>query len=184
MNCIKTVFSVLSKCCEFCTYLMDYFRCTGVLNKVQVQETVSPVHFIIINSMQLKRAIIEHCCIWKDELAKLLLQLTCNMIKDSYHYTCKSTEKYERWNIVYYMRHGIINNEVLHRMWCCTSYILYSETYRTGNWCKGECLWYIAYINVEFARSNWENLSWYLSKCWFFSLTFLEFSNNHFCFVQ
>ncbi|PNF16790.1 hypothetical protein B7P43_G00884 [Cryptotermes secundus] len=71
----------------------DIRRCTGVVNNVQLQESVSPVHFIMINSMQLKHSIIEHCCIWQDKLAKLLLQLTYNRIRDSYHYTKENSEK-------------------------------------------------------------------------------------------
>jgi hypothetical protein len=77
------------------TYFMNYFRCTSVVNNVQLQESISPVHFIMINSMQLKHAIIEHCCIWQDKLAKLLLRLTYNRIRDSYRYTSENSEKYE-----------------------------------------------------------------------------------------
>jgi hypothetical protein len=92
------------------TYVMNYFRCTGVISKIQVQESISTAHFLIINSIQLKCAIIEHCCIWKDKLAKLLLQLTCNMLRDSYHYTSQSTEKYK---ILCYIMHGIINDKLM-----------------------------------------------------------------------
>jgi hypothetical protein len=45
--------------------------------------------------MQLKQVIIEHCRLWKDKLAQLLLQLTYDKIMDSYRYTKENTEKYE-----------------------------------------------------------------------------------------
>ena len=78
-----------------CTYLMNCFRYNEIAYNVQMQESVSPVHFIIINSMQLKDAIVECCCLWQDKLAKLLLQLTYDKLQGSYHYTSENTEKYE-----------------------------------------------------------------------------------------
>jgi hypothetical protein len=45
--------------------------------------------------MQLKDAIVECCCLWQDKLAKLLLRLTYDKIRGSYHYTSENTEKYE-----------------------------------------------------------------------------------------
>jgi len=60
-----------------------------------MRESTSLVHFILVNSMQLKQVIIEHCRLWKDKLAQLLLQLTYDKIMDSYRYTKENTEKYE-----------------------------------------------------------------------------------------
>ena len=77
-----------------CIYLINCFRYNEIACNVQMQESVSPVHFIIINSMQLKDAIVECCCVWQDKLAKLLLRLTYDKIRSSYHYTSKNTEKY------------------------------------------------------------------------------------------
>jgi hypothetical protein len=81
-------------------YLMNCFRCNEIAYNVQMQESVSPVHFIVINSMQLKDSIVECCCLWQDKLAKLLLQLTYEKIRDSYCYTSENTEKYELLCIV------------------------------------------------------------------------------------
>lgn len=74
---------------------MNCFRYNEISYNIQMQESVSPVHFIIINTMQLKDAIIERCCLWQDKLAKLLFRLTYNKIRDSYNYTSENTEKYE-----------------------------------------------------------------------------------------
>jgi hypothetical protein len=71
-----------------------------------MQESVSPVHFIIINSMQLKDAIVECCHLWQDKLAKLLLRLTYDKIWDSYRYTSENTEKYEL--LVFCKKYGIM----------------------------------------------------------------------------
>jgi len=78
-----------------CIYLMNCFRYNEIAYNVQMQESVLPVHFIVINSTQLKDAIVECCCLWQDKLAKLLLRLTYDKIRGSYHYTSESTEKYE-----------------------------------------------------------------------------------------
>jgi dynein heavy chain len=79
---------------------MNCFRYNEIANNVQMQESVSPVHFIIINSMQLKDAIVEHCYLWQDKLAKLLLRLTYNKIRDSYCYNSENTEKYELLHVI------------------------------------------------------------------------------------
>ncbi|XP_044753245.1 dynein axonemal heavy chain 2 [Coccinella septempunctata] len=61
-------------------------RYTEFANNVQMQETVVPVHFSLINSDLLKRAIIEHCIKWQEKLAELLLKLTVKKIKHVHSY--------------------------------------------------------------------------------------------------
>ncbi|KAK9890592.1 hypothetical protein WA026_011959 [Henosepilachna vigintioctopunctata] len=68
-------------------------RYTEFANNVQMQETVMPVHFCLINSDLLKRAIIEHCIKWQEKLAELLLKLTVKKIKHVHFYVSENIVK-------------------------------------------------------------------------------------------
>lgn len=60
---------------------------------VQLQETMTRVHFLDINSDGLKAAIIEHCSIWQQKLTELLLRVTSAMIDHVYQYIAENTAK-------------------------------------------------------------------------------------------
>ncbi|KAK0095864.1 hypothetical protein PV326_007167, partial [Microctonus aethiopoides] len=51
-------------------------RYSEMANNVEMQETVTIVHFLDVNSDRLKAAIIEHCSIWQQKLTALLLHMT------------------------------------------------------------------------------------------------------------
>ncbi|CAG9819075.1 unnamed protein product [Phaedon cochleariae] len=61
-------------------------RYTEFANNVQIQETVSAVHFMQINCAALKQAVIDHCLEWQEKLCKLLLKMTENNLKELYEY--------------------------------------------------------------------------------------------------
>lgn len=69
-------------------------RYTEVANNVQVQETVTAVHFIIVNSIELKKAIVNHCIEWQQKLCALLYKITDRMISHVYVYVRKNGELY------------------------------------------------------------------------------------------
>lgn len=54
---------------------------TGIINRVQLQETTTNVHFLIIISSPLKTAIVQHCKQWQKQLEELLLKLATNKIE-------------------------------------------------------------------------------------------------------
>lgn len=68
-------------------------RYTEVANNVQVQETISVVHFIMINAGDLKKSIIDHCILWQQMLCNLLLRMTTKRIEDVYEYIRANSEK-------------------------------------------------------------------------------------------
>ncbi|XP_034934334.1 dynein heavy chain 2, axonemal [Chelonus insularis] len=57
-----------------------------VANDVQNQESVMTVHFLDLNSDQLKTAIIEHCSQWQQKLTTLLFRMTQEMVEELYKY--------------------------------------------------------------------------------------------------
>ncbi|ERL85346.1 hypothetical protein D910_02766 [Dendroctonus ponderosae] len=61
-------------------------RYTELANNVQIQDTVSDVHFLQINCSDLKKAIIEHCVEWQNKMCLLLFNLTERKIDDIYEY--------------------------------------------------------------------------------------------------
>ncbi|XP_025835309.1 dynein heavy chain 2, axonemal-like [Agrilus planipennis] len=61
-------------------------RYTEVANNVQIQETISNVHFIVVNSTELKKSIVEHCFLWQEKLCKLLHDMTVEKIDAIYDY--------------------------------------------------------------------------------------------------
>lgn len=69
-------------------------RYTEVANNVQIQETVTAVHFIVVNSVDLKKAIVEHCVEWQQKLCTLLFKITERMIHHVYKYIAKNGELY------------------------------------------------------------------------------------------
>lgn len=68
-------------------------RYTEVANDVQMQETISVVHFIMINAADLKKSIIDHCIQWQQMLCQLLLKMTNDKIDDVYTYIKVNIEK-------------------------------------------------------------------------------------------
>lgn len=61
-------------------------RYTEVANNVQIQESVTSVHFIVVSSIELKKSIIEHCLDWQQRLCALLSKLTIKKINCVYNY--------------------------------------------------------------------------------------------------
>lgn len=53
----------------------DISRYSEVANNVQMQEAISYIHFIQINSGPLKLAIVNHCSIWQEKLFQLLKKM-------------------------------------------------------------------------------------------------------------
>lgn len=70
-------------------------RYTEVANNVQIQETVTAVHFIVVHSVELKKEIVDHCAIWQEKLCALLYKLTNNKINHIYNYMKENSELYE-----------------------------------------------------------------------------------------
>ncbi|XP_063358685.1 dynein axonemal heavy chain 2 isoform X1 [Cydia amplana] len=62
-------------------------------HQVQVQETVNQVHFITLNSSNLKKSIIEHCMRWQLVLGDLLRKITECDIDEVYAYVEKCSEE-------------------------------------------------------------------------------------------
>lgn len=67
-------------------------RYSEVANNVQMQETVTAVHFIVVNSVDLKKEIIEHCIQWQEKLCKLLYKLTSERVNYIYDYMKENGE--------------------------------------------------------------------------------------------
>nr|CAI5834494.1 unnamed protein product [Callosobruchus analis] len=61
-------------------------RYTELANNVQMQETVSTVHFTQIHCAELKQAIINHCIEWQEKLCALLFKMTDAKLKELYEY--------------------------------------------------------------------------------------------------
>lgn len=62
-------------------------RYTDVVSSVQMLETISPVHFLLVNSSALKQAISEHCVVWGSRFSSLLRKLAFEKINHIYEYT-------------------------------------------------------------------------------------------------
>lgn len=58
-----------------------------------MQETVTIVYFLDINSDRLKAAIIKHCSLWQEKLTALLLRLTQMTVDRLYKYMEANAEK-------------------------------------------------------------------------------------------
>lgn len=61
-------------------------RYTEMANNVQIQDTVSAVHFMQINCSDLKQAVINHCLEWQLKLCDLLQKMTEAKLTDLYEY--------------------------------------------------------------------------------------------------
>ncbi|XP_023311334.1 dynein heavy chain 2, axonemal [Anoplophora glabripennis] len=61
-------------------------RYTEMANNVQIQETLTAVHFLQINCADLKQGIIEHCMEWQRKLCALLFKMTKQNLQELYHY--------------------------------------------------------------------------------------------------
>ncbi|KAG5894356.1 hypothetical protein JTB14_031917 [Gonioctena quinquepunctata] len=67
-------------------------RYTEMANNVQIQETVTAVHFMQINCADLKRAIVDHCIEWQEKLCDLLFKMTEENLKELYDYMVMNGE--------------------------------------------------------------------------------------------
>ncbi|KAJ8936976.1 hypothetical protein NQ318_015640 [Aromia moschata] len=63
-------------------------------NNVQVQETVSAVHYLQINCADLKYAIVQHCIEWQEKLCGLLYKMTDMNIMELYEYIKFNSEQF------------------------------------------------------------------------------------------
>ncbi|KAJ8721220.1 hypothetical protein PYW07_001995 [Mythimna separata] len=75
---------------EFDNLIINY---SNLANSVQIQETVNQIHFITLNSSELKKAIIAHCIVWQVKLGVLLRSITEQDIDVIYAYVEKSSEE-------------------------------------------------------------------------------------------
>ncbi|XP_031370853.1 dynein heavy chain 2, axonemal [Apis dorsata] len=75
------------------TFDSDISRYTMIANNVQIQETMTSVHFLDVNSDRLKGAIIEECSIWQQKLIGVLFRQTQNMMNHVYHYIAENSKK-------------------------------------------------------------------------------------------
>ncbi|KAH9639977.1 hypothetical protein HF086_008072 [Spodoptera exigua] len=75
---------------EFDDLIINY---SNLANSIQIQETVNQIHFITLNSSELKKSIISHCIIWQTKLGELLRNITEADIDVVYNYVEKSSEE-------------------------------------------------------------------------------------------
>ncbi|KAL0267127.1 UNVERIFIED_CONTAM: hypothetical protein PYX00_009482 [Menopon gallinae] len=64
----------------------DISRYSEVANNVQMQEAISYIHFIQINSGPLKLAIVNHCSIWQEKLFQLLKKMADKNVRAIFQY--------------------------------------------------------------------------------------------------
>lgn len=69
-------------------------RYTEMANNVQIQETVTAVHFTQINCAELKQSAINHCIEWQKRLCNLLLKMTTEKLNELYYYIRNNGETY------------------------------------------------------------------------------------------
>lgn len=79
-------------------------RYTEIANNVEMQETVTSVHFIVVNSVDLKKSIIEHCVQWQSKLCKLLHKITEQSINHLYNYVKTNGELYVLNEFVFFFK--------------------------------------------------------------------------------
>ncbi|XP_050561707.1 dynein axonemal heavy chain 2 [Spodoptera frugiperda] len=75
---------------EFDDLIINY---SNLANSVQIQETINQIHFITLNSSELKKSIISHCIVWQTKLGELLRTITEADIDVIYNYVEKSSEE-------------------------------------------------------------------------------------------
>lgn len=68
-------------------------RYTEVANNVQIQETVIAVHFLVINSVDLKAEIVSHCIEWQRRLCMLLYKITEQKVYEIHKYMKENAER-------------------------------------------------------------------------------------------
>nr|XP_049696661.1 dynein axonemal heavy chain 2 [Helicoverpa armigera] len=66
---------------------------SNLANSIQIQETINQIHFITLNSSELKKSIIAHCIVWQTRLGELLRTITEADIDVVYNYVEKSSEQ-------------------------------------------------------------------------------------------
>ncbi|XP_046962283.1 dynein axonemal heavy chain 2 [Vanessa cardui] len=73
---------------DFDELIINY---SNLANAVQIQETINQIHFITLNSSELKKSIISHCLVWQTKLGELLRKITECDIDNVYAYIDKSS---------------------------------------------------------------------------------------------
>ncbi|XP_052739543.1 dynein axonemal heavy chain 2 [Bicyclus anynana] len=73
---------------DFDALIINY---SDLANAVQIQETINQIHFITLNSCELKKSIISHCLVWQTKLGELLKRITEDDIDTVYNYIEKSS---------------------------------------------------------------------------------------------
>lgn len=75
------------------TFDSDISRYTMIANNVQMQDTMTSVHFLDVNADRLKGAIIEECSVWQQKLIGVLFRQTQTMVNHVYHYIAENSKK-------------------------------------------------------------------------------------------
>ncbi|CAB3235267.1 unnamed protein product [Arctia plantaginis] len=75
---------------EFDALIINY---NNLANSVQILETINQIHFVTLNSSELKKSIIAHCIVWQTKLGELLRTITECDIDVVYNYVEKSSEE-------------------------------------------------------------------------------------------
>ncbi|CAF4893540.1 unnamed protein product [Pieris macdunnoughi] len=73
---------------DFDRLIINY---SDLANAVQIQETFNQIHFITLNSSELKKSIIVHCSVWQTKLGELLRTITESDIDVIYAYIERSS---------------------------------------------------------------------------------------------
>ncbi|XP_045516056.1 dynein axonemal heavy chain 2 [Pieris brassicae] len=73
---------------DFDKLIINY---SDLANAVQIQETFNQIHFITLNSSELKKSIIVHCSVWQTKLGELLRTITESDIDVIYAYIERSS---------------------------------------------------------------------------------------------
>lgn len=68
-------------------------RYSQIANSVLLRETITVVHFILVNADPLKNSIVEHCMVWQQKLCQLLCSMTEERIENVYQYIEEKSEK-------------------------------------------------------------------------------------------
>ncbi|XP_050668613.1 dynein axonemal heavy chain 2 [Leptidea sinapis] len=76
------------KAADFDALIINY---SNLANAVQIQETINQIHFITLNSSNLKKSIIAHCLVWQTKLGELLRRITEADIDVVYEYIERSS---------------------------------------------------------------------------------------------
>lgn len=75
-------------------YIFIFDRYSTTANNVQLLETISPVHFLLINSTALKQAISDHCAMFSTIVSNLLRKLAFEKINNIFQYTSENGTKW------------------------------------------------------------------------------------------